>query len=320
MPAVSQSQQRFFGMVRAAQKGELKSPSPKVAKAANGMTTQDAHDFAATKHTGLPTKVANHLLFAEKLAYVELNPTDRVASKPPPFQHPPSIGQRKSLQPVPPATADAKMVMRTAPSVPNPIVPAAQSADPLPTMKVASRTVPIAPRYTAKGAKGKKPMPQPFARRTKTAAEFGSALALGCEKRALGGLGTAVGAAGGLLGSPSGSKMEGLGRGVGQGMGWDVGGGVGMGLGAAGGAAAGGLAGPAIASLLAALRGQTASPDALRASMATGAAGGLGFGGVSGYFGGGMAGRGLAQQMMGHPSWEQDKQDQDVTAAQMAAP
>lgn len=43
-------------MVRAAQDGKMKSPSPEVAKAAKEMTTKQAHDFAATKHKGLPEK------------------------------------------------------------------------------------------------------------------------------------------------------------------------------------------------------------------------------------------------------------------------
>lgn len=54
--SLSRAQQRFFGMVRAAQDGKMKSPSPEVAKAAKEMTTKQAHDFAATKHKGLPEK------------------------------------------------------------------------------------------------------------------------------------------------------------------------------------------------------------------------------------------------------------------------
>lgn len=53
----SQAQQRFFGMVRAAQKGALKSPSPQVAKAADSISSKDVKDFASTKHAGLPKKV-----------------------------------------------------------------------------------------------------------------------------------------------------------------------------------------------------------------------------------------------------------------------
>jgi hypothetical protein len=55
MPAVSKKQQRFFGMVRAAQKGEGAS-SPEVAKVAASIKKKDAKDFASTKHKGLPEK------------------------------------------------------------------------------------------------------------------------------------------------------------------------------------------------------------------------------------------------------------------------
>ena len=56
MPAKSKSQQRFFGMVRAAQKGELENPSPEVADVANDISVKDAKKFAKTKHKGLPEK------------------------------------------------------------------------------------------------------------------------------------------------------------------------------------------------------------------------------------------------------------------------
>lgn len=58
--AESKSQQRFMGMVHAAQKGELKNPSAKVAKAAAEMSDKDAEDFASTKHKGLPNHVKKH--------------------------------------------------------------------------------------------------------------------------------------------------------------------------------------------------------------------------------------------------------------------
>jgi hypothetical protein len=54
--AVSKAQQRFMGMVHAAQKGE-KAASPKIAKVAKSMGKKDAKDFAKTKHKGLPNKV-----------------------------------------------------------------------------------------------------------------------------------------------------------------------------------------------------------------------------------------------------------------------
>ena len=57
MPAKSKAQQRFFGMVRATQKGEMDSPSPEVSKAASSMSKSDVKKFAKTKHKGLPSKV-----------------------------------------------------------------------------------------------------------------------------------------------------------------------------------------------------------------------------------------------------------------------
>ena len=53
--AVSKKEQRFFGMVRAAQKGEGAS-SPEVAKVADEISNKDAKKFAKTKHKGLPEK------------------------------------------------------------------------------------------------------------------------------------------------------------------------------------------------------------------------------------------------------------------------
>ena len=56
MPAVSKAQQRFFGMVRATQKGEMENPSSEVAQAASSMSKSDVKKFAKTKHKGLPEK------------------------------------------------------------------------------------------------------------------------------------------------------------------------------------------------------------------------------------------------------------------------
>jgi hypothetical protein len=53
--AVSKKQQKFMGMVHAAQKGE-KPASKEVAKVAKDMGKKDAKDFASTKHKGLPEK------------------------------------------------------------------------------------------------------------------------------------------------------------------------------------------------------------------------------------------------------------------------
>jgi hypothetical protein len=54
--AVSKKQQKFMGMVHAAQKGE-KPASKEVGKVARTMKKKDAEDFASTKHKGLPDKV-----------------------------------------------------------------------------------------------------------------------------------------------------------------------------------------------------------------------------------------------------------------------
>ena len=54
--SVSKSQQRFFGMVRATQKGETKAPSSEVARVASSIKMKDAKKFASTKHKGLPEK------------------------------------------------------------------------------------------------------------------------------------------------------------------------------------------------------------------------------------------------------------------------
>ena len=53
--AVSRSQQRFFGMVRQAQKTG-QAASPEVAQVAADISKKDAKDFASTKHKGLPEK------------------------------------------------------------------------------------------------------------------------------------------------------------------------------------------------------------------------------------------------------------------------
>ena len=56
MPAKSKAQQKFMGMVHAAQKGE-KAASTKVAKVAKRMKKKDAEDYASTKHKGKPEHV-----------------------------------------------------------------------------------------------------------------------------------------------------------------------------------------------------------------------------------------------------------------------
>ena len=56
MPAVSKAQQKFFGIVRAIQKGEMAPTTPETAKAAADMKKKDVKDFASTKHKKLPEK------------------------------------------------------------------------------------------------------------------------------------------------------------------------------------------------------------------------------------------------------------------------
>jgi hypothetical protein len=62
MPAQSKAQQKFMGMVHAAQKGDMENPSPEVAKVADSMSDKDAKDFASTKHAGLPDHVKEYIL------------------------------------------------------------------------------------------------------------------------------------------------------------------------------------------------------------------------------------------------------------------
>ena len=56
MPALSKKQQKFFGIVRAIQKGEQTPTTPETAKAAADMKKSDVKKFASTKHKGLPEK------------------------------------------------------------------------------------------------------------------------------------------------------------------------------------------------------------------------------------------------------------------------
>ncbi len=53
--SVSKAQQKFFGMVRAVQKGESNIGGD-VGKAAASMKKKDVKDFASTKHKGLPER------------------------------------------------------------------------------------------------------------------------------------------------------------------------------------------------------------------------------------------------------------------------
>jgi len=56
MPSQSKSQQRFFGVVKAMQKGDIPKKG-KAGKIAKQMSKKDVDDFASTKHKGKPEKV-----------------------------------------------------------------------------------------------------------------------------------------------------------------------------------------------------------------------------------------------------------------------
>ena len=86
MPAVSKAQQRFMGMVHAAQKGE-EPASADVAKVAASMKKGDAEDFASTKHKGLPDKKENINSLKEYIRKIvrEMNSTGNVQGYQTPF-------------------------------------------------------------------------------------------------------------------------------------------------------------------------------------------------------------------------------------------
>ena len=74
MPALSKKQQRFFGIVRAIQKGDLAPTTPETAKAANDMKKSDVKKFASTKHKGLPEKkvTSEELKLNRKISFPEM--------------------------------------------------------------------------------------------------------------------------------------------------------------------------------------------------------------------------------------------------------
>ena len=74
MPALSKKQQRFFGIVRAIQKGEQAPTTPETAKAAEDMKKTDVKKFASTKHTGLPEKkvTTEELKLNRKISFPEM--------------------------------------------------------------------------------------------------------------------------------------------------------------------------------------------------------------------------------------------------------
>ena len=67
MPSVSKQQQKFFGLVRALQKGDVppSSVTKKARDAAKDMKKSDVKKYAATKHKGLPRKVRGELKVRE---------------------------------------------------------------------------------------------------------------------------------------------------------------------------------------------------------------------------------------------------------------
>ena len=73
MPAVSKKQQRFFGMVRAAQKGEMENPSPEISKVAATTSMSSVKKFAKTKHKGLPEKKVTSEGVMDAIKKVKLN-------------------------------------------------------------------------------------------------------------------------------------------------------------------------------------------------------------------------------------------------------
>ena len=79
MPAVSKAQQRFMGMVHAADKGETPA-SPEVAKASADMKDADAKDFASTKHDGLPDHVKEQLKSVVREVIREKNGMNEMSS------------------------------------------------------------------------------------------------------------------------------------------------------------------------------------------------------------------------------------------------
>ena len=75
MPAVSKKQQRFFGMVRAAQKGEMENPSPEISKVAATTCMSSVKKFAKTKHKGLPEKKVASEGVVDAIKKIKLNKT-----------------------------------------------------------------------------------------------------------------------------------------------------------------------------------------------------------------------------------------------------
>jgi hypothetical protein len=86
MPAVSKAQQRFMGMVHAADKGETPA-SPEVAKVSADMKDSDAKDFASTKHDGLPNHVKEQLKSVVREVIREKSGMNEMSSNDVHFKH-----------------------------------------------------------------------------------------------------------------------------------------------------------------------------------------------------------------------------------------
>ena len=83
MPALSKKQQRFFGIVRAIQKGEQTPTTPETAKAAEDMKKTDVKKFASTKHKGLPEKkvTKEEIQTDRKISFPEMQKRNRDAKE-----------------------------------------------------------------------------------------------------------------------------------------------------------------------------------------------------------------------------------------------
>ena len=83
MPALSKKQQRFFGIVRAIQKGEQAPTTPETAKAAADMKKTDVKKFASTKHKGLPEKkvTTEEIKLNRKISFPEMQKRIRDAKE-----------------------------------------------------------------------------------------------------------------------------------------------------------------------------------------------------------------------------------------------
>ena len=74
MPAKSKQQQKFFGVVKAMQAGDLPK-SGAAGKVAKDMSKKDVDKYASTKHKGLPKKVKGETITKEQLKEIILQET-----------------------------------------------------------------------------------------------------------------------------------------------------------------------------------------------------------------------------------------------------